>query len=184
MSSSWEAYGTRRTSNYAPHFLERGTGLKELQTSYEDKQEGYTVTFEFRRRFGIDPLIPYCQLAVVSPYNPNPTPSYFNETTSPPSGNLSNPSKESPNGASSSRFEITVPGRSRMNRGPGDYADQPFAFAFLPLFPDGRAALEDGVHALVPYRADRLGQVTPEMSPAIKKRTGPPLRRCRGSLLS
>jgi dedicator of cytokinesis protein 3 len=53
--------------------------------------------------------------------------------------------------------------REKLNRGPGDNTDRPFAFAFLPLFPDGRAALEDGSHTLVLYRADRLGQVTPEM---------------------
>jgi dedicator of cytokinesis protein 3 len=45
----------------------------------------------------------------------------------------------------------------------GESADKPFAFAFLPLFPDGRAFLEDGSHSLVLYRADRLNQITPDM---------------------
>ena len=39
----------------------------------------------------------------------------------------------------------------------------PFAFAFLPLFPDGRAFLEDGSHTLVLYRADRISQVTTDL---------------------
>ncbi|KAH9046876.1 hypothetical protein EDB84DRAFT_1557919 [Lactarius hengduanensis] len=45
----------------------------------------------------------------------------------------------------------------------GETGDKPFAFAFLPLFPDGRAFLEDGSHTLVLYRADRLNQITPDM---------------------
>ena len=45
----------------------------------------------------------------------------------------------------------------------GEAGDKPFAFAFLPLFPDGRAFLEDGSHSLVLYRADRLNQITPDM---------------------
>lgn len=42
-----------------------------------------------------------------------------------------------------------------------DATDRPFAFAFQPLFPDGRAFLEDGSHQLVLYRGDKLAQVTP-----------------------
>ena len=39
---------------------------------------------------------------------------------------------------------------------------KPFAFGFLPpLFPDGRAFLEDGSHNLVLYRADRLSSNHP-----------------------
>ncbi|KAH9924408.1 cytoplasmic protein [Fomitopsis serialis] len=44
-----------------------------------------------------------------------------------------------------------------------DAPERPFAFAFLPLFPDGRAFLEDGAHTLVLYSADRLNQVSAEM---------------------
>ena len=44
----------------------------------------------------------------------------------------------------------------------GEVGDKPFAFAFLPLFPDGRAFLEDGSHTLVLYRADRLSQIIPD----------------------
>ncbi|KAI0063692.1 hypothetical protein BV25DRAFT_405860 [Artomyces pyxidatus] len=50
-----------------------------------------------------------------------------------------------------------------VNRAGGEVMDRPFAFAFLPLFPDGRAFLEDGIHTLVLYRADRLNQITPDM---------------------
>ncbi|KAH9858640.1 cytoplasmic protein [Lenzites betulinus] len=42
-------------------------------------------------------------------------------------------------------------------------AERPFAFAYLPLFPDGRAFLPDGIHTLILYRADRLNQITPDM---------------------
>jgi dedicator of cytokinesis protein 3 len=45
----------------------------------------------------------------------------------------------------------------------GETGDKPFAFAFLPLFPDGRAFLEDGSHTLVLFRADRLSLITPDM---------------------
>ncbi|KII92851.1 hypothetical protein PLICRDRAFT_696130 [Plicaturopsis crispa FD-325 SS-3] len=48
--------------------------------------------------------------------------------------------------------------------------DRPFAFAFQPLFPDGRAFLEDGSHSLVLYRADKLSHVTPEMYLASSSR--------------
>ncbi|KAI9511148.1 C2 domain in Dock180 and Zizimin proteins-domain-containing protein [Russula earlei] len=45
----------------------------------------------------------------------------------------------------------------------GEAGDKPFAFAFLPLFPDGGAFLEDGSHTLVLYRADRLNQIAPDV---------------------
>ena len=41
--------------------------------------------------------------------------------------------------------------------------ERAFAFAFQPLFPGQGAFLEDGSHPLVLYKADRLGQITPEM---------------------
>ncbi|KAJ8488189.1 hypothetical protein ONZ45_g14041 [Pleurotus djamor] len=44
-----------------------------------------------------------------------------------------------------------------------DFMDRPFAFAFQPLFPDKRAFIEDGSHVLALYRADKLGQLSPEM---------------------
>jgi hypothetical protein len=42
-----------------------------------------------------------------------------------------------------------------------DGADRPFAFAYLPLFPDNRAFVQDGSHCLVLYRADRLLNISP-----------------------
>ncbi|KAG7090843.1 hypothetical protein E1B28_009925 [Marasmius oreades] len=39
----------------------------------------------------------------------------------------------------------------------------PHAFAFLPLFSDSRAFVQDGGHTLIMYRADKLNQITPEM---------------------
>ncbi|KAF8521278.1 cytoplasmic protein [Hysterangium stoloniferum] len=42
------------------------------------------------------------------------------------------------------------------NRASMDGADRPFAFAYLPLFPDSRAFVQDGSHCLVLYRADKL----------------------------
>jgi len=38
---------------------------------------------------------------------------------------------------------------------------RPFAFAYLPLFPDNRAFVQDGSHTLVLYRADKNGQIFP-----------------------
>ncbi|TDL26056.1 cytoplasmic protein [Rickenella mellea] len=52
--------------------------------------------------------------------------------------------------------------REKGNGRPGDSAERPFAFSFLPLFPDGRAFLEDGSHTLVLYRATNMGHVPAE----------------------
>lgn len=41
--------------------------------------------------------------------------------------------------------------------------ERAYAFAFQPLFPGQGAFLEDGSHTLILYKADRLGQITPEM---------------------
>jgi dedicator of cytokinesis protein 3 len=60
-------------------------------------------------------------------------------------------------------FTFRNRGRDKPLRGSSDSSDRPFAFAFVPLFPDGRAALEDGPHTLLLYRADRLHQITPDM---------------------
>lgn len=60
-------------------------------------------------------------------------------------------------------FTFRNRGRDKASRGGSDSPDRPFAFAYVPLFPDGRAALEDGPHTLLLYRADRLSQVTPDM---------------------
>ncbi|KAG9102699.1 hypothetical protein FRC06_001407 [Ceratobasidium sp. 370] len=38
----------------------------------------------------------------------------------------------------------------------------PFAFAYLPLFPDGRAFVPDGTHRLVLYRTERIGSIMPK----------------------
>jgi len=54
--------------------------------------------------------------------------------------------------------------RNRSNRSSGkspvETNDRPFAFAFLPLFPDSSAFVEDGSHTLIMYRADKLGQIS------------------------
>ncbi|KAF7964947.1 hypothetical protein HWV62_1454, partial [Athelia sp. TMB] len=59
---------------------------------------------------------------------------------------------------------FTFRNRSGRERAPPrqstDVTDRPFAFAFQPLFPDGRAFLEDGSHQLVLYRGDKMGQLT------------------------
>ena len=60
-------------------------------------------------------------------------------------------------------FTFRNRGRDKPLRGSSDSSDRPFAFAFVPLFPDGRAALEDGPHTLLLYRADRLHQITPDI---------------------
>ncbi|KAJ4468210.1 hypothetical protein J3R30DRAFT_1684989 [Lentinula aciculospora] len=54
--------------------------------------------------------------------------------------------------------------RSSRERGAsraGEKSDPPYAFAFLPLYPEKRSFVEDGAHNLVMYRADKLAQVTP-----------------------
>jgi len=54
-------------------------------------------------------------------------------------------------------------GRERSgNKNNADALDRPFAFAFQPLFLNSGAFVEDGSHTLVMYRADRLGQLTPD----------------------
>ena len=53
--------------------------------------------------------------------------------------------------------------RERSGRGQPEASERPFAFAFLPLFPDGRAFLEDGPHTLALYKADRMSQVSPDL---------------------
>lgn len=52
--------------------------------------------------------------------------------------------------------------RERSGRGQPETSERPFAFAFLPLFPDGRAFLADGAHTLALYKADRMSQVSPD----------------------
>ncbi|THH15128.1 hypothetical protein EW146_g5303 [Bondarzewia mesenterica] len=49
------------------------------------------------------------------------------------------------------------------SRNSSDAIDRPFAFTFLPLTPDGRSFVEDGIHTLVLYRAERLSQIMPEL---------------------
>lgn len=51
------------------------------------------------------------------------------------------------------------PSSSRSNN---DSVEKPFAFAFLPLFPDGRAFLEDGEHTLALYQAGNIAQLSPK----------------------
>ncbi|KAH9830756.1 cytoplasmic protein [Rhodofomes roseus] len=69
-------------------------------------------------------------------------------------------------GAQQWHLFFTFRHRSSRERPTGrgsDAPERPFAFAFLPLFPDGRAFLEDGAHTLVLYNADRLTQVNADM---------------------
>ncbi|KAJ7188388.1 hypothetical protein C8R46DRAFT_1183883 [Mycena filopes] len=54
-------------------------------------------------------------------------------------------------------------GRERNARASVDNSERPFAFAFQPLFPDKRAFVEDGSHTLILYRADKMGQITPDI---------------------
>lgn len=67
-----------------------------------------------------------------------------------------------PHRASLPRWHLFFTFRQRR---PGSTTlDRPFAFAFLPLSSKGQHTfLEDGGHNLVLYRADRLGQLTPDV---------------------
>ncbi|KAF8586680.1 hypothetical protein K439DRAFT_1340268 [Ramaria rubella] len=47
------------------------------------------------------------------------------------------------------------------NRASLESVDRPFAFAYLPLFPDSRAFVQDGSHSLVLYRTDKFSQINP-----------------------
>ncbi|KAF8919995.1 cytoplasmic protein [Mucidula mucida] len=39
----------------------------------------------------------------------------------------------------------------------------PFAFAFQPLFPDQRSFIEDGIHRLILYKAEKVSSLTPDV---------------------
>ncbi|KAG8760434.1 hypothetical protein FRC14_003131 [Serendipita sp. 396] len=41
--------------------------------------------------------------------------------------------------------------------------ERPFAYAYLPLFPDGRAFIQDGPHTLVLYKAEKLPHIPPDL---------------------
>ena len=88
----------------------------------------------------------------------------FQRTTQPHFGELVK-LKLPLNGAQQWHLFFTFRQRSARERSSRsvDTTDRPFAFAFLPLFPDRRAFLEDGSHTLVLYRGDRLPQITTEM---------------------
>ncbi|KAL0072826.1 Deoxycytidine kinase 1 [Marasmius tenuissimus] len=60
---------------------------------------------------------------------------------------------------STPRWHLFFLFRNRSNK----ERTSPFAFAFLPLFPDARAFVEDGGHTLILYRADKLSQISSEM---------------------
>ncbi|PFH51985.1 hypothetical protein AMATHDRAFT_74495 [Amanita thiersii Skay4041] len=54
--------------------------------------------------------------------------------------------------------------RNRMNRerprGQTEVSEKPFAFAFQPLFLDGRSFVEDGSHTLILYKAEKASLLT------------------------
>ncbi|KIJ49358.1 hypothetical protein M422DRAFT_161378 [Sphaerobolus stellatus SS14] len=61
-------------------------------------------------------------------------------------------------------------------------SDRPFAFAYLPLFPDSRAFVQDGSHTLVLYKADKASPIMPSDyygAPAIL----PPNQRPEGLVI-
>lgn len=63
-------------------------------------------------------------------------------------------------GPSATSFATGAPGGLRSASEP---TERPFAYAYLPLFPDTHAFLPDGPHTLVLYKADKLQNVTPDM---------------------
>jgi dedicator of cytokinesis protein 3 len=61
--------------------------------------------------------------------------------------------------------ERALPVGSRMSGMPdsmGSTSDRPFAYGYLPLFPDGQEFVQDGSHTLVLYRADKSPRQSPE----------------------
>ncbi|KAL5528219.1 DCK1 [Sanghuangporus sanghuang] len=69
------------------------------------------------------------------------------------------------NGPPNWHLYFTFRNRSSRERPPTRLGEleRPFAFAYLPLLPDGRAFLEDGSHALVLYRISSVNQVPAEI---------------------
>lgn len=63
-----------------------------------------------------------------------------------------------------SRNSLAAAAGSGANiRGASDPIERPFAYAYLPLFPDSRAFLQDGPHTLVLYKADKLNSIPPDL---------------------
>lgn len=58
---------------------------------------------------------------------------------------------------------FTFRNRRPSNRAGSEVSDRPFAFGFLPLFPDKRAFVEDGSHTLLMFKADKLGLLSPDI---------------------
>lgn len=74
------------------------------------------------------------------------------------------------------RIGAGAQGTQPLPRSPTDPIERPFAYAYLPLFPENRAFLQDGPHTLILYKADKLQSITPDMyfgAPAI---LGPNMR--------
>ena len=85
----------------------------------------------------------------------------FQRTTQPHFGELVK-LKLPLNGAQNWHLFFTFRQRSSRERSSRsvDTSERPFAFAYLPLFPDRRAFLEDGSHTLVLYQlADRQARL-------------------------
>ncbi|KIM29799.1 hypothetical protein M408DRAFT_328621 [Serendipita vermifera MAFF 305830] len=61
------------------------------------------------------------------------------------------------------RHRSSRDGRPSTGGGSHDQLERPFAYGYLPLFPDSRAFLQDGPHTLVLYKADKLTAIPPDM---------------------
>lgn len=55
------------------------------------------------------------------------------------------------------------PGTAGSAGGSSEPTERPFAYGYLPLFPDSRAFLQDGPHTLILYKADKLSAIPPDM---------------------
>jgi dedicator of cytokinesis protein 3 len=67
-------------------------------------------------------------------------------------------------------------GAQTIPRSPTDPIERPFAYAFLPLFPENRAFLQDGPHTLLLYKADKMQSITPDMYYGAPATLGPNMR--------
>ncbi|KAI0812456.1 cytoplasmic protein [Irpex lacteus] len=135
------------------NFTNRGQVSGNVQVSVEVRDgDGRTVERVITRCSGEPPMSEYNSMV-------------FQRTSQPSFGELIKITLPT-HGAQQWHLFFTFRQRStkeRSNRAGTEIPERPFAFGFLPLFPDGPAFLEDGPHTLALYKADRIQQLTPDL---------------------
>ncbi|RDX50021.1 cytoplasmic protein [Lentinus brumalis] len=149
-SSSQSTNARRNVANFARGQVGSVTGNVQVTMEVRD-QDGRTVERVISQCSGEPEVTQFHSMV-------------FQRTTQPHFGELVK-LRLPQHGAQQWHLFFTFRQRSTRDRSSSrvEVSERPFAFAYLPLFPDGRAFLEDGSHTLVLYRADRLGQITADM---------------------